>query len=180
MTHAVLAFSNDTLLTAWVDRTNRVKLHWILQICAATCILIAFVCIYTYKISKDKEHFTSTHSSWGLWTLILCIGTVCGGIVASYAVSLRHVIRPVFLKIAHSSAGIITYSAAVLTIFYGLDHPWMQERLSFVWINVLVAMVAMIWLYAVSKPVLTLCARIGGLAYSEWNNILLLFRSDRT
>lgn len=167
MTHAVLAFSGDNFLTRRVPRANRVKLHWVLQACAATSISIAFACIYTYKVRKNSEHFTTSHGNLGSWTLLLCIGTVGGGILASNAASLRQIVKPVIIKIVHSSFGLISYSMAILTIFLGLNHPWTHERLSNAWINTLIAIVAVIWLCAVSRPVITVCGRIGGLARSS-------------
>lgn len=167
MTHAVVAFSGDNILTRRVPRANRARLHWILQACAATSIAISFACIYTYKVRKSAEHFSTTHSNLGLYTLLFCLGTVGGGILANNAVSLRHLIKPIIIKIVHSSFGLISYSMAVLTIFLGLNHAWTHERLSAGWINTLIGIVAVIWLYAVSKPVITVCERIGGLTRSS-------------
>lgn len=167
MTHAVLAFSNDTLLTNRIDRANRLRLHWFLQILAATCITIAFTCIYTYKVKNNRPHFATAHASWGLRTLLFCLGTIVGGSLAAYSFNFRHFIRPAIIKIVHSTFGIISYSLAIFTISLGVNHPWTQERLSFPWICVLTGAVALIWLYAVSKPVISLFNRIGGLTRSS-------------
>lgn len=169
MTQAVLAFSGDNVLTRQIDRAraNRLKLHWILQISAGACILTSFICIYTYKANANSDHYSTTHSYLGFLTLLFCLGAACGGSLAAYAVNLRHFIKPIIIKIVHSTFGLVSYSMAIVTIFLGLNHPWTHERLSPAYINTLIAFVGFIWVCAVSRPVITLCGRVGGLTRSN-------------
>lgn len=167
MTQAIIAFSGDNVLTRQIPRSERVKIHWVLQAFAASCIAFSFFCIYTYKSNANKEHFTSTHGYMGFLTLLFCLGTVGGGTLAAYSVNFRHLVKPVIVKIIHSSFGVISYSMAIVTIFLGLSHPWTQERLSTIWINTLTAVVGFIWLFVVSRPVITICNRVTGLGRSN-------------
>lgn len=170
MTQAVLAFSSDNILTRRLDgaRASRLKLHWLLQISAGACILVSFICIYTYKVTSNREHFSTTHSYWGFLTLLFCLGAAGGGTLAAYSINLRHIIKPIIIKIVHATFGLVGYSMAIFTIFLGLNHPWTHERLAAGWINTLIACVALIWLYAVSRPVITVCGRVAGLTRSNW------------
>lgn len=167
MTQAIFSFSNDNTLTRKLSREQRLKVHWTLQICAGVSILIAFICIYTYKNTKNAEHFATTHGYLGFLTLLFCLGTVGGGIFAAFSVNFRHIVKPIVVKIIHSSFGVISYSLAVLTMCYGLNHAWTHERLSAFWINTLIGIVGVIWLYVVATPVITIVNRIGGLARSN-------------
>jgi len=167
MTQAIFSFSNDNILTRKLSREQRVKAHWTLQIGAGVCILIAFICIYTYKSKANAEHFATTHGYLGFLTLLFCLGTVGGGLFALFSVNFRHWVKPVVVKIIHASFGVISYSLAVLTMFYGLNHAWTHERLSAAWINTLIGIVGVIWLYVVATPVITVFNRIGGIARSN-------------
>jgi len=167
MTQAIFSFSNDNILTRKLSREQRLKTHWSLQIGAGVCILIAFICIYTYKSNANREHFATPHGYLGFLTLLFCLGTVGGGIFAAFSINFRHFVKPIVIKVIHSSFGVISYSLAVLTMFYGLNHAWTHERLSAGWINILIGIVGVIWLYIVATPVITVFNRVAGLARSN-------------
>jgi len=162
-----LSFSNDNILTRKLSREQRLKAHWSLQISAGICILIAFICIFIYKSNGNRDHFATTHGYVGFLTLLFCLGTVSGGLFAAFSVNFRHFVKPAVIKVIHVSFGVISYSMAVLTMFYGLNHAWTQERLSAGWINTLIGIVGVIWLYIVATPVITVFNRVAGLTRSN-------------
>lgn len=163
MTQAILAYTSDNILTRNVSQRNRLFLHRTLQFIAAGCIATAFICVFIFKSNMNRDHFETTHSFLGLLTCLFSLAALGGGLLAAEGVRLRHLIKPVILKIGHATFGVISYSMAVVTIFYGLNSAWMHENFSQLWINVLVGIVACVWVYAVVKPLMTVFKRIEGL-----------------
>jgi len=162
MTEAVLAFNNNSYVAQNLNHNLRLTLHWILQVGAATCIIVAFLAIYFHKVNEGYPHFSSWHSNLGLYTDIFTFGTIGGGVLAKYGYQLRNVLRPVVFKIIHASFGVITYSLAILTICFGLNTDWFRLHVSQGWINVLVGCVVLIWVIVIPKPIITILSRVGG------------------
>lgn len=160
MTEAILTFSSDNFLTRNLTHSDRVSLHWKLQLGAATCILTGFLCIFSNKMSYGREHFTSWHGSFGLWTLLLTAGTICGGVIAKYGYHWRHVIAPVILKSMHAAFGIGTYILALFTLCLGLYSEWLRGHMSDTVIYVFIVGVFLVEFYVLIKPTLTVVSQV--------------------
>lgn len=160
MTEAISAFSSNSYLSRNLKHDARLTLHWALQISAATCILIAFLSIYNHKINNNGQHFVSLHSNFGLYTCILTAGTISGGILAKYSAGLSKFIRPVFLKIVHSTFGAITYILSIITICLGLDSNWFRSNTNAGLVTTLIILTVLVGLFTVIKPIITILTRV--------------------
>ena len=128
VSNAVLIMADSSILTSNLSFQNRIKAHWIIQVFALILMVIAQICIFTNKVNLGKSHFQTTHSIFGLITLILTMLTSIGGIFTKYALQLRNQIRPVVLKCFHSFAGMIVYVLALITIMLGFNQMWHEKK----------------------------------------------------
>lgn len=160
MTEAILTFSHENFLTRNLSHLDRVSLHWKLQLAAATSILVAFLCIFCNKNRWGKEHFTSWHGYFGLWTCLIATGTVCGGVFAKFGYQLRHIVAPVILKSIHSAFGIGSYVLALFTMCLGLNSEWLLGFLSTTVVYAFVVCVFLVGFYVLVKPTLNVVERV--------------------
>ena len=128
MSNAILIMSDSNFLTTNLSHQNRITAHWIIQLCALILFVIAQICIFTNKVNMGKSHFQSTHSIFGLITLILTMLSAIGGIFTKYAIQLRNTVKPVVLKCFHSFAGITVYILAMITITLGFNQMWHEDK----------------------------------------------------
>lgn len=160
MTEAILAFSSDAFISRGLKYNDRLTLHWILQLSGGILISIAFWSIYTHKTNNNYNHFYSQHASMGLNTCIMVIGTTSGGIAARYNSTFRNIIKPAYLKIIHSTFGVITYSMAIFTVYLGLDSAWFRAQSSTQWVIILTYAVATLAILALSKPIISIANKV--------------------
>lgn len=160
MTEAISAFTSNTFLTRGLKYNDRLNLHGALQFAAGTSIAIAFWAIYTHKSDNNKAHFDSPHSSMGLTTVMMVVGTTSGGIAARYSSSFKNAIKPAYLKIIHSTFGIVTYGLAVYTICLGLDTPWFRAQSGEQWVNILKYAMGIFSFLAVIKPLISIANKV--------------------
>lgn len=160
MTEAVLTFSANSYLARNLKHVQRMTVHGGLQFGAGACFLIAFISIYNHKLNNNWEHFLSWHGSLGLTTCIMMAGTSCGGILARYSFIISRVIRPVYMKIIHSSFGIITYLLAMTTLCLGLDSKWFRSHINETLITVMIAFVAISGILIVLQPIIRIVNRV--------------------
>jgi cytochrome b561 len=120
--------ADSSILTTNLSHQNRITAHWIIQVCAFVLFAIAQICIFTNKARQEKPHFQTTHSIFGLITLILTMLSAIGGIFTKYAMQLRNTVKPVVLKCFHSFAGITVYILAMITIILGFNQMWNEDK----------------------------------------------------
>lgn len=154
MTEAILTFSTNACLARNLKHVERMTVHGGLQFGAGACFLIAFISIYNAKLNGGRPHFESWHANLGLTTCIMVAGTACGGILARYSFIISRVIRPVYMKIIHSSFGIFTYLLAMITLCLGMDSAWFRIHINETLISVLISFVAISAVLVVIQPII--------------------------
>lgn len=160
MTEAILAFSSNSIVSNNLKYNDKLTLHWLLQVGAATSIAIAFYSIYTHKNNNNYDHFMSQHASRGLTTMLMMIGTTFGGIAARYSSAFKKSIKPIYLKIVHSTFGLITYILAIYTFCLGLDTAWFRSQ-SNIQIQQLLTYATMIMAFlAIVKPLSSIFSKV--------------------
>lgn len=160
MTEAIITFSPNSYLARNLKHTERMSVHGGLQCGAGAAFLIAFISIYNHKLNNKWSHFTSPHGIMGLTTLILVAGTACGGILARYSFIISRLIRPVYMKIIHSSFGMITYLMAMITVCLGLDSAWFRKHINEALVAVLISFVAVSAVLVVIQPIIKMVKRL--------------------
>lgn len=160
MTEAILAFTSNAFTARGLKYSERLTLHWVLQLCGIILIAIAFWAIYTHKIENGYNHFATQHSTMGLNTLLMVVGVTCGGIAARYSNAFKSLIKPAYLKIIHSTFGVITYSSAIFTFYLGLDTVWFRAQSNAQWVIILTYAVATLAILALSKPLISIAKKV--------------------
>lgn len=153
MTEAILTFSANSYLARNLNHVERMTVHGALQFGAGISFLIAFVSIYNHKLNNGWSHFASWHGYLGLTTCIMVAGTACGGILARYTFIISRIIRPVYMKIIHSSFGIITYLMATITLCLGLNSGWFRIHINGTLISMSIIFVAFSAVFIVLHPI---------------------------
>lgn len=160
MTEAISAFSSNTFLTRGLKYNDRLNVHGALQFAAGTSIAIAFWAIYMHKADNNRAHFESKHASMGLTTSLLVIGTTSGGIAARYSSAFKNTIKPAYLKIIHSTFGVVTYGLAIYTICLGLDTQWFRAQSGEQWVNILTYLMVIFSVLAVITPLISIASKV--------------------
>jgi cytochrome b561 len=159
MSNAILIMADNNFLTMNLSHQNRVTAHWVVQLFAVILILIAQTCIFMNKVNQNKEHFQTTHSVFGVITVLLTISTAFGGVFTKYSLSLRNIIKPAVTKIFHSMLGILVYVLAIITIILGFSQMWTQDHDAYVKPIVIVLLV-LAGFYVILKSLILLSSRI--------------------
>lgn len=121
---AVFSISGEAYLASKVARRNRVTMHWILHTTGLTIIGIGLIIIIVNKIQHDKYHFATTHSQFGLSTIILSTITAAFGILANNTIWIYPRVRPILVKVAHACGGIAMTILLLATLINGTYTLW--------------------------------------------------------
>lgn len=160
MTEAILTFSSNSYLARNMKHVERMTVHGALQFAAIACFTIAFVSVYNHKIHINRVHFETWHAILGLTTCILVLGTAVGGILARYSFIISRIVRPVYMKIIHSSFGVVTYLLAMTVICLGFDTKWFRGRINESLISLLITLAAISAVLIVLQPLVKIIKRV--------------------
>uniref|UniRef100_A0AAG5DHD1 ascorbate ferrireductase (transmembrane) n=1 Tax=Anopheles atroparvus TaxID=41427 RepID=A0AAG5DHD1_ANOAO len=110
-------FMAESLLTlysanSWTDRYSTVtkrRLHWILQVLGCGAIFAGIVIEIYLKEDAGRRHFRSDHAITGLVSLIFIALSFLNGVAALYTVKIKHIIKPIYVKMFHYLTGIVAF-----------------------------------------------------------------------
>lgn len=160
MSEALNAYTSNSFLARGMKYNQRLTLHWLLQLGAASLIGLAFYSIYTHKNNNNYEHFKSSHGSLGLTTLLMLIGSTSGGIAARYSQAFKKSIKPAYLKIIHSIAGISVYALAINTFILGLESDWFRSQSTELIVYLLKYATILVAFLALIKPFISILKKL--------------------
>lgn len=109
MTQSILAFYSQNIWSVKFVRPTQRTLHWILQAFGSGMAIIGMILEFIGRYERNTNHFVSTHSIIGLTAGIFTIFGMFSGVSALWSVELRSCTKPVYLKLAHNSNGIIAF-----------------------------------------------------------------------
>lgn len=160
MSEAIVAFSTKTFIAQNFKYNDRLNLHGMLQFGAASLIGLAFYSIYTHKNHNNYPHFESRHGNLGFTTLLMVAGTVVGGIAARYSGLFKKSIKPAYLKIIHSTFGVMTYIMSIFTFCLGLDSEWFRSQSNDQVVSVLTYLAGAVAFLALIKPLISIATKL--------------------
>ena len=121
----ILVLSGNNVLAYFgLNHQRLVKLHWILQVCAAVSLVIGFGSIIAYKRMYDQAHFETWHAITGLISAILFVISCVGGVVALYSTVFQHWVKPAHVKLAHFIVGILAFVIGIISEAFGIYTRW--------------------------------------------------------
>lgn len=121
MSEGVLIYSNSNYLAQRFSSSQQAKLHWMIQTAAGVCIVIGGLMVLINKFKHDGRHFATTHSQWGLATVICGI---IGVAVGTYA----HLKKFVLYKFIHVCLSIIVLVLGTCALIASFSTHWFQDR----------------------------------------------------
>lgn len=127
MTSAMHALTPGDVATGWMPIRLRSARHWILQVIGGTIILVGFIVIVTNKFLNNAAHFVTFHAKFGLASFIFLLLTMLGGLGALNSLKLKYYLAPIYTKLIHTSAGLLTFSLGGTTILLAFFSNWWQN-----------------------------------------------------
>uniref|UniRef100_A0A182QJL3 ascorbate ferrireductase (transmembrane) n=1 Tax=Anopheles farauti TaxID=69004 RepID=A0A182QJL3_9DIPT len=117
-------FMAESLLTlysanSWTDRYSTVtkrRLHWILQAIGCVAIIVGISLEIYLKEDAGRSHFRSDHAITGLVSLIFIGLSILNGVAALYTVQIKHIIKPIYVKMCHYLTGIVAFVIGVTSL----------------------------------------------------------------
>ncbi|KXJ74435.1 hypothetical protein RP20_CCG013703 [Aedes albopictus] len=112
--HFFMAESFLTLYSnnSWtMENTPEMKrrLHWILQVIGCLAIFVGTGLEIYDKEEKNRSHFKSPHAITGLVSIVFIVLSMLNGWAAMYAMKIRHIIKPIYIKLSHYLCGIVAF-----------------------------------------------------------------------
>lgn len=159
MAHAILVMSDNNAFSQGYSYKDRVTVHWILQAISLILITVGQTAIYIVKENYGSDHYTTTHSWFGLSSYLLTLGATLGGVLTKYSFQLRSYVKPAMLKIGHGFAGSVVFALAAATIFLGLNQSWTDFGDMQIKFGILFALVIST-IYVISKSVKGVLTRV--------------------
>lgn len=109
MTQSIMAFYSENVWSSGLSRQSKRTIHWMLQALGSTLAIIGFILELVSRLQKGKVHFNSTHSVLGLIAIVFTLIAMCNGVSALWSTELKRYVRPVYLKLAHNTAGLAAF-----------------------------------------------------------------------
>ncbi|CAH0686163.1 unnamed protein product [Spodoptera exigua] len=113
-----------------LKKSNKIRAHWVLHLCAYTMGVIGSVII----LSSKKKHFETTHGRLGLCCLTITPLTMLTGLLCLYAYPLRRFCPVKINKLIHVVIGMACFACSSAAVCYGFDkeafRDWMNERVT--------------------------------------------------
>uniref|UniRef100_A0A182PEC9 ascorbate ferrireductase (transmembrane) n=1 Tax=Anopheles epiroticus TaxID=199890 RepID=A0A182PEC9_9DIPT len=117
-------FMAESLLTlysanSWTNRysaTTKRHLHWVLQAAGCAAIFVGIVIEIYLKEDAGRRHFRSDHAITGLVSLIFIGLSILNGIAAMYTVKIKHIIKPLYVKMFHYLTGIVAFVIGITSL----------------------------------------------------------------
>ncbi|XP_035431612.1 transmembrane reductase CYB561D2 [Spodoptera frugiperda] len=160
MTSAMHALTPGDLATGWMPIRLKSARHWILQVLAGTIILTGFIIIVTNKFINGANHFTSYHGKFGLASFIFLLMTMLGGLGALNSLKLKHYLPPIYTKLIHTSAGLLTFCLGITTILLGFFSNWWKKD-NPQWLTILCFVLVLMSMIATTlRPILKIYIRL--------------------
>eukprot|EP01064_Diplonema_japonicum_P006818 TRINITY_DN14646_c0_g2_i1.p1 TRINITY_DN14646_c0_g2~~TRINITY_DN14646_c0_g2_i1.p1 ORF type:complete len:231 (+),score=34.21 TRINITY_DN14646_c0_g2_i1:66-695(+) len=123
MSHGVLTATRAVMLPAGEQRLQLLKKHMLIQIFANLSVIGGLVAIYQNKELKGKQHFSTPHAKFGLFTMGISFYSPLMGIFGFRFLGLTSYLSDTIVtkvKSAHRVTGSLTVIAGIMTAAYGV------------------------------------------------------------
>jgi len=129
MAQAIVIFSPESSLLLNSARSDKVQLHWILNLFAMAGVIGGFASIYLNKEIAGKNHFTTWHSRIGLAAVVGVFLTAVWGVAAKYCSGfIKNYIRPINTKLYHATLALVVFCLGMAAICLACYSNWVRRR----------------------------------------------------
>ncbi|XP_055549305.1 uncharacterized protein LOC129732441 [Wyeomyia smithii] len=91
-------------------------LHWILQAIGFLTIFVGTGLEIYQKEQNKRSHFKSDHAITGLVSMVFIVLSLLNGIASYYSVKIKHIIRPIYIKLCHYLTGIVAFVIGMVSL----------------------------------------------------------------
>ncbi|XP_065088210.1 transmembrane reductase CYB561D2-like [Ochlerotatus camptorhynchus] len=106
--------SNSWTMQNAIDTKRR--LHWMLQLIGCIAIFVGIGIEIKDKDDAKRSHFKSDHAITGLVSMVFICLSMLNGLASLYAVKIRHIIKPVYIKLTHYLCGIVAFVVGMVSL----------------------------------------------------------------
>jgi len=128
MAQAIIIFSPESSLFLNSRPSDKVQLHWILNLFSLFGALGGFGAIYLNKEIVGKKHFTTWHGTVGLAAIIGLLVAAAWGLAAKYSIKLSKYMRPINTKLYHATLALIVFCLGMSAISLACYSAWLRKR----------------------------------------------------
>ncbi|XP_055636078.1 uncharacterized protein LOC129775396 [Toxorhynchites rutilus septentrionalis] len=115
MAESFLTLYSANSWTAMNSAETKRILHWALQAIGFVAIFVGTGLEY-YKKDGKHSHFGSPHGVTGLISIVFIVLSMLNGVVGLYAMKIKHLIKPVYIKLGHYLTGIVAFVIGMVSL----------------------------------------------------------------
>ncbi|XP_061718078.1 uncharacterized protein LOC133525732 [Cydia pomonella] len=152
MAQAILSLSPHNGWSSRLKLVHKRRAHWILQVLGSGLALAG--CFI--KILDKSVHWETLHGRFALVSMVFTSVSMVNGLVSLYANELRGLrLLPSLSKLTHICFGIVGFSAASITLCYGLDKAFFRSWASDNFTTAIIVFVATFTTIIIINPFIT-------------------------
>lgn len=122
MLEGAMTFYPHNLLTRNFSKTNRVRIHLVLQVLGGFCGMAGA----GIKFIEKDSHFDSLHGKFGLAANLFSAWALANGFASMYAHKIHH-ISPFKLKTIHNAVGLTAILVGLQAVVSGIQRGYYQK-----------------------------------------------------
>lgn len=127
MTQAIFLFSPHASPIQSAARKTKSTVHWIIMACSGVTFLLGISAIMYNKYLRDKPHFTTWHSWFGLTAGVLAsVQSSCG--VFLFYPNLVPFFTLKQLKMMHAVSGALTFTTSCCAVLLACYSNWFVSQ----------------------------------------------------
>ncbi|XP_053692040.1 uncharacterized protein LOC128740521 [Sabethes cyaneus] len=116
MAESFLTLYSSNSWTSMNDAGTKRHLHWILQAIGFVTIFVGTGLEIYSKEQNKRAHFKSDHAITGLVSMVFILLSMLNGIASYFAAKIRHIIRPIYVKLCHYLTGIVAFVIGMVSL----------------------------------------------------------------
>ncbi|XP_063697557.1 uncharacterized protein LOC134828508 [Culicoides brevitarsis] len=126
MAEAILALYSGNAWSSLLLRRQKGHGHLWLQIGGAI-LALAGMWIEVYN-KGNRITWKGNHAIFGLLSAIFLIINVILGFITFWSVKLKHLVKPVYVKLVHNMVGLCCFVFGMVSLYYGYDKGYVKRN----------------------------------------------------
>ncbi|XP_039438546.1 transmembrane reductase CYB561D2-like [Culex pipiens pallens] len=102
--------------------------HWVLQAVGFVAIFVGVGLEIYIKEDNGRAHFKSDHAITGLVSMVFLVLSMMNGLAALYAMKIKHLIKPIYIKLCHYLTGIVAFVIGMVSLMLEYSPRRMQSK----------------------------------------------------
>ncbi|KAL5279706.1 hypothetical protein ACFFRR_003982 [Megaselia abdita] len=150
-----MTFYPHNLLTKSLSKTNKVRVHLVLQVLGGVCGMAGA----GVKFLDKETHFDSLHGKLGLAANLFSAWALANGLASMYAHKIKH-LTPFKIKTIHNAVGLTAILLGLQAVVTGMQRGFYQKHIDDRLTGIMTLVVIATFGMAVIVPVKALYSRV--------------------